>query len=187
VIEADVLGWLTALPDRLADEDGELQHAIALTERLLAMMPEPPLRAALGNYLAADGQSVKARSLIDTLLEDEPEDPFVAYRAAWILRELGDLPRAEQCYRDALRFAGSERWLREHVRDDLVALLRDQGRGEDAETVLLAEESRATRATRQSASLLSPREPITVQPKPGRNDPCPCGSSKKFKKCCGVN
>jgi uncharacterized protein len=23
--------------------------------------------------------------------------------------------------------------------------------------------------------------------KPGRNDPCPCGSGKKFKKCCGMN
>lgn len=22
-------------------------------------------------------------------------------------------------------------------------------------------------------------------PKVGRNDPCPCGSQKKFKKCCG--
>ncbi|PJC67711.1 MAG: YecA family protein, partial [Zetaproteobacteria bacterium CG_4_8_14_3_um_filter_59_5] len=22
--------------------------------------------------------------------------------------------------------------------------------------------------------------------KVGRNDPCPCGSGKKFKKCCGV-
>ncbi len=26
----------------------------------------------------------------------------------------------------------------------------------------------------------------TVTPlKPGRNDPCPCGSGRKFKKCCG--
>lgn len=24
-------------------------------------------------------------------------------------------------------------------------------------------------------------------PKTGRNDPCPCGSGKKFKKCCGTN
>jgi uncharacterized protein len=24
-------------------------------------------------------------------------------------------------------------------------------------------------------------------PKVGRNDPCPCGSGKKFKKCCGVD
>lgn len=27
-------------------------------------------------------------------------------------------------------------------------------------------------------------EPIVVGDKPGRNDPCPCGSGKKFKKCC---
>ncbi len=32
-------------------------------------------------------------------------------------------------------------------------------------------------------------EPVTVRresPKIGRNDPCPCGSGKKFKKCCGA-
>jgi uncharacterized protein len=30
------------------------------------------------------------------------------------------------------------------------------------------------------------REPIR-SPKVGRNDPCPCGSGKKFKKCCGAS
>jgi uncharacterized protein YecA (UPF0149 family) len=24
-----------------------------------------------------------------------------------------------------------------------------------------------------------------ITPKVGRNDPCPCGSGKKYKKCCG--
>lgn len=28
------------------------------------------------------------------------------------------------------------------------------------------------------------REPIIAAPKIGRNEPCPCGSGKKFKKCC---
>lgn len=28
-------------------------------------------------------------------------------------------------------------------------------------------------------------DPIVRGPKTGRNDPCPCGSGKKFKKCCG--
>ncbi|MCP5508583.1 MAG: SEC-C domain-containing protein, partial [Chlamydiales bacterium] len=28
-------------------------------------------------------------------------------------------------------------------------------------------------------------EPVVVGPKVGRNDPCPCGSGKKYKKCCG--
>jgi preprotein translocase subunit SecA len=26
---------------------------------------------------------------------------------------------------------------------------------------------------------------VRAQPKVGRNDPCPCGSGKKYKKCCG--
>jgi hypothetical protein len=32
------------------------------------------------------------------------------------------------------------------------------------------------------------RSRIVVKEKePGRNDPCPCGSGKKYKKCCGAN
>jgi preprotein translocase subunit SecA len=29
------------------------------------------------------------------------------------------------------------------------------------------------------------RQPVRAGKKVGRNDPCPCGSGKKFKKCCG--
>ena len=32
---------------------------------------------------------------------------------------------------------------------------------------------------------LNPVKPLKSQ-KIGRNDPCPCGSGKKFKKCCGA-
>ena len=34
---------------------------------------------------------------------------------------------------------------------------------------------------------LTPRAPIRRDPAPGRNDPCPCGSGKKHKKCCGAH
>ncbi len=30
-----------------------------------------------------------------------------------------------------------------------------------------------------------PKQYVRESPKTGRNDPCPCGSGKKFKKCCG--
>jgi uncharacterized protein len=34
---------------------------------------------------------------------------------------------------------------------------------------------------------LGPRIETIVKPNtPGRNDPCVCGSGKKYKKCCGV-
>ncbi|MFZ2198646.1 MAG: preprotein translocase subunit SecA, partial [Thermodesulfovibrionales bacterium] len=33
----------------------------------------------------------------------------------------------------------------------------------------------------------SSAQPVTKGKKVGRNDPCPCGSGKKYKKCCGIN
>lgn len=32
---------------------------------------------------------------------------------------------------------------------------------------------------------ISPRTMVRSAPKTGRNDPCPCGSGKKYKHCCG--
>jgi len=44
-------------------------------------------------------------------------------------------------------------------------------------------------AARQSANAgaVSPVQVIRTAPKVGRNDPCPCGSGKKYKNCCGRN
>ncbi|HEV8723532.1 MAG TPA: PBPRA1643 family SWIM/SEC-C metal-binding motif protein [Candidatus Binatia bacterium] len=33
--------------------------------------------------------------------------------------------------------------------------------------------------------LLNPIKPRRVEQKPGRNEPCLCGSGKKYKNCCG--
>lgn len=35
-------------------------------------------------------------------------------------------------------------------------------------------------------SEVNPKSPPVRVSKVGRNDPCPCGSGKKFKKCCGA-
>ena len=37
----------------------------------------------------------------------------------------------------------------------------------------------------EASEALSKPAPIRTGPKVGRNDPCPCGSGKKFKQCCG--
>ncbi len=37
-----------------------------------------------------------------------------------------------------------------------------------------------------SSEMELPVRPIVVGPKVGRNDDCPCGSGKKYKKCCGA-
>ena len=33
--------------------------------------------------------------------------------------------------------------------------------------------------------LLNPPKTVLAEKKVGRNEPCPCGSGRKFKKCCG--
>ena len=40
-------------------------------------------------------------------------------------------------------------------------------------------------ATGKNTAIRSDKMPIIVGQKPGRNDPCPCGSGQKYKKCCG--
>ena len=47
---------------------------------------------------------------------------------------------------------------------------------------ILTEEKKKELYKKQKAS-----GTIVKGPKIGRNDPCPCGSGKKYKKCCGKN
>jgi preprotein translocase subunit SecA len=39
----------------------------------------------------------------------------------------------------------------------------------------------------EAVEAVAKAKPIRVGPKVGRNEPCPCGSGKKFKNCCGKN
>ena len=40
-------------------------------------------------------------------------------------------------------------------------------------------------AAQQDTRAQQPRNPVIKDKLPGRNDPCPCGSGKKFKNCHG--
>ncbi len=55
---------------------------------------------------------------------------------------------------------------------------RETYEGENAQREAAKNVNRKPAATRQ---------PAKAQPKVGRNDPCPCGSGKKYKNCCGRN
>ena len=49
------------------------------------------------------------------------------------------------------------------------------------DNILTAEKRKEiTKKQRLSGTVIKSKEP-------GRNDPCPCGSGKKYKKCCGAN
>ncbi|HSH95889.1 MAG TPA: preprotein translocase subunit SecA, partial [Roseimicrobium sp.] len=46
-------------------------------------------------------------------------------------------------------------------------------------------QGQASDVVSEAATELSKAKPIRTGPKVGRNDPCPCGSGKKYKQCCG--
>ena len=49
----------------------------------------------------------------------------------------------------------------------------------------LGADSREEAAFRDAVDSGRKPQPVAAGPKVGRNDPCPCGSGKKYKKCCG--
>ena len=54
----------------------------------------------------------------------------------------------------------------------------------------LAKKGRTKEEIEAEAKLIKETEkvkPLHSGAETGRNDPCPCGSGKKFKKCCGKN
>jgi len=60
----------------------------------------------------------------------------------------------------------------EHIREELESDIANTTLNQSYEEGLIAEDS-------------SKLNPITGTKKPKRNDPCPCGSGKKYKNCCG--
>ena len=133
------------------------------------------------------------------------------YSQAWngLVCAVADLPAPEllenvrRAYEDGLvdpgfaDLAGIERDLRtrpqgqrerHHVITDAIAEMkrRDSFDREEQRPRTLPEPL-APLVLPESASpeTYAARQPFHRQPKVGRNDPCPCGSGKKFKKCCG--
>ena len=72
---------------------------------------------------------------------------------------------------------------RDTVRDLLLVRIRT---GEEVKRQRVAKESAAGTAEAMKAGTEKAKPKVkTAAEKVGRNDPCPCGSGKKYKKCCG--
>ena len=81
--------------------------------------------------------------------------------------------------------------MKEHIEDSVVKKLF---LFEPVSAEQLAEQHRRRQAPPADMSFSAPfksaqrQKPLTMVrkgEKVGRNDPCPCGSGKKYKKCCG--
>ena len=75
------------------------------------------------------------------------------------------------------------------IREDTVRRIyqvRIEKTPERIQTVKATQEGKAAIAARAGGGVQQPRR-VSAAQKVGRNDPCPCGSGKKYKACCGKN
>jgi len=75
------------------------------------------------------------------------------------------------------------------IREDTVRRIyqvKIQKTPERIQTVRATQEGKIAQAARAGGGVQQPRR-VSAAQKVGRNDPCPCGSGKKYKACCGKN
>ncbi len=164
---------LLDLPLKLADA-GEHEQAIALA-RALVFVDRELVEGDLAIVLAKAGHREQALLQLESNLKNAHDAALVEAKAGETHRALGDLPAAEAYYRRSVVESKTSS-------DRLEALLRvatclmDQGREAEANEVL-----------QQTRKLEAEAEAKANPPVVGRNEPCPCGSGKKYKKCHGAN
>jgi uncharacterized protein len=101
--------------------------------------------------------------------------------AAWKMLLEADVDTAA-AMSGMLRLAGIARGEKEvDDRDTILAAAPDK----IADWVVILNEWRL--ANTQPVQDIDPRIVTSSRKKVGRNEPCPCGSGKKYKKCCGLN
>ena len=147
-------------------------------------------RRALAESYFDLGETAKADDLYREWLNADPQ-----WGWGWIgwsdryrrtRTEFTDLLKAEEILREGSSIAGVRDF--QDIAERLADLYEDQGRGDEAREVRRQVELRPL-------TLSEPPKPVTLIARPellvtggrrkiGRNDPCPCGSGQKFKKCC---
>jgi preprotein translocase subunit SecA len=74
---------------------------------------------------------------------------------------------------------------RPDIREAAPARANDYSQYKATKEGLPGENAQRAAAANAGAAANRRPEPIKAAPKVGRNDPCPCGSGKKYKNCCG--
>ena len=180
----DVDTWCMELAFALASAD-LTDLAVATADRLAELQPDnASLHAGDAMVILAEaGRADEARSRAEAAVAAWPDEPWVHAKVGDVHAARGDADGAEQAYRRAVEVAraiGDPDV--EFVADRLVDHLAGQP-GREAEARAVRAETRKAAPRRRRATV----EPVRrAGPKVGRNDPCPCGSGKKYKKCHGA-
>ncbi len=120
-------------------------------------------------------------------------DPLIEYKAEAfkIFGELMVNIKTEIChniFRSASSLMAFENFLRNMPRQTLhqtTSAFGGSAPGAASAGQAAAQQGKASDVVSEAAAAVEKAKPVRTGPKVGRNDPCPCGSGKKYKQCCG--
>jgi len=117
-------------------------------------------------------------------------DPLIEYKAEAfkIFDELMVNIKSEIChniFRSASSLMAFENFLRNVPQQTLHQTSSAFGGGATSTGSSSVPAKKASDVVSEAAAAVDRAKPVRTGPKVGRNDPCPCGSGKKYKQCCG--
>ena len=173
--------WMIELPTALAAA-GLVDEAVAVGDAFarLDTIEADSLARDVALILARAGRVDQALQRVEASLERHPDDPWTHIGTGDVHAALGDPERAERALRRALVLAqrsGAAPYDATCALQRLRELLADQP-GREREQAEIAHELRRAEQSSYGTRVVA----VTA----GRNDPCPCGSGRKYKRCCGA-
>jgi tetratricopeptide (TPR) repeat protein len=182
-----LLDWLIGLPFDLAFDD--LVDQAVETARRYSFVDPPNMTGDLGLILAEAGRCQEALEQIEENLKNFTDDPWIIIKAGDVLELCGQTERAEQLYLQALAMS-DDGYTRDGAIERLVPLYGRLGKPEKIEDLKKKYPPEPVYSVDREEPIQtvdrgnSSNKDTSKRPKIGRNDPCPCGSGKKYKKCC---
>ena len=195
-MDADVRGWIVEIPFALADHASMVDEAVEIGNLFAELHSPDNFFGDIAVILAEAGRREEAFERISKNLERFHDDAWIIIKAGQAYQILKETDKAIEFYKRAYGMTSPLSYDRDGVLERLVPLLRELGREAGADALVESEE-RAEKARQEkykryeregtnSSPVVEKQKPIPViSKKIGRNEPCPCGSGKKYKKCCG--
>jgi uncharacterized protein len=127
--------------------------------------------------------------------DERPDAPYVEYADLWCIGYTHGMALREQAWRRLTHGRKEDRFLLTSILALTGSILEAGGPGREAEiAAALRDEDRRKIGAHVPLAARRIYEywrnarfmPIRSAPQPGRNEPCPCASGKKYKKCCGA-
>jgi tetratricopeptide (TPR) repeat protein len=183
----DLYAWLFDLPFTLA-RFGMVEEALNLGETWAKIDDADIFLGDRCVILAESGLKDQTYKQIEQLLKDFSDNAWVRIKIGDAYAEFGEWEKAEQTYRYVLSMPNNDDG-HDGAVERLITLYKRTGRNDEADQ-LESEHFQQFDDLEEAYEIVEPRNKyqlFKVPPKTGRNSPCPCGSGKKYKKCCGKN